>query len=313
MFLNTTLFGFGLGFAATLIWSSFYLVGRVLFGTFSADPFVLSFLRYLLAGIFLLVPLATSRRIGLLCQVVREQWRFLLLLGFFGTFGEGFLVLYSLHFTSAARSSLFANFSPLFTVLLAWPLLQEPVGKRKMAGVLLGLIGMIVAVTSGGGRDLFRASGGTLPGDLLALGSGFFWAIYTVLGRRVTGFPPLVVVTAAIFFGNAMTLLFVLLAKRPFLLPCTIPFWASVIYIGVVSAGIANVLWLSALERVEAGKLGMLGYLSVLLTMGSAVIFLKEEIPFRFLFGAICVCGGIVLTLLSPGKRHAIISSGTDK
>jgi drug/metabolite transporter (DMT)-like permease len=307
MMQNKSLFGFLCGLGSVLLWGSFYVVGRfLLFGNHTVGPVFFTFLRFFLAGLFLLIVLACQRRLPEIKRALQQDFRLFLILGAVGILGEGVLVFASLKYTTAARSCLFANASPIFTALLAYFAAKEALGQRKVLGMVIGFMGILLAVLGQGKGDIFSGQSSYL-GDLLALFSGVCWAFYTVLSRKATSkYGGLVNGTAAIVLGDAMLLALTLCLKNPIRINFSLSFWLYALYMGIFPSALAYVLWVSALKHVEAGKLGSLGYVSALLTMTFSFLLLKERIDPIFIGGAIFVLSGIYFMLMerSPFVRR---------
>lgn len=67
--------------------------------------------------------------------------------------------------------------SPVIAVVLSWAVLKEQLTLRKGISLMLGMVGMLVIIQPGGAIDL---------GILLALGSGFFFALYMLATRQAS-------------------------------------------------------------------------------------------------------------------------------
>ncbi|MGI5921126.1 MAG: DMT family transporter [Syntrophomonadaceae bacterium] len=101
------------------------------------------------------------------------------------TLGSGvFLALHlgfwitSLGFTSVSSSVLFTNLQVIFVLIFSALFLKEKVNSWVTGGILTALAGSILIVQG----DL---QSGRLLGDMLALLSGFFVAVYFLIGREV--------------------------------------------------------------------------------------------------------------------------------
>ncbi len=124
------------------------------------------------------------------------------LAGFFLALHFGFWIT-SLSYTSVASSVLFTNLQVIFVIIFSAFFLKERIQSGAMLGVFIALTGSAVI----GGGDLLN---GRIWGDLLALASGLFFAIYLLIGRRlreeVDIWPYTVVISgiAAIFLAGAV-------------------------------------------------------------------------------------------------------------
>ena len=294
--------GLGLGLLATVFWASLYVVTRLLFGNFTVDPLTLTFLRFLMASVFFVgLAAVMGRGRELFRALVRHGWTFAFL-GLTGVFGEGALQFYSLQYTTAARSCLFANASPILTALIAAMLLKEPITPRMAAGMAVGLLAMILGMGGQAGSDQFMGRS-SYTGDLLALMSAVCWSVYTVGGIGVTRqYGGLISASAAMLAGTAITLAFLLATGRPVFPAMPAPVWWGMAYLGVGASGLAYVAWFSALKYLKAGELGAFGYISTMITAALAMLLVKERLTLTFGIAFAGVLLGVWL-MTTPGRR----------
>ena len=215
---------------------------------------------------------------------------------------ESALCFAAAKYTTAARTSLFANTSPVFTLLISFIFAKEVLTGRKIAGVLMGLTGVIIAAVSRGSDAFTTNALSTLGGDMLALVSGVFWAIFTVFGGEAS----------SRYNGVFCTVLYRicgLLVMTPVLFFCDISFtlpwqvWVGLLYMALVSGGFAVWLWSYAQKHVEPGVLGSFGYLSAICATLFSMIFLKESITPPFIIAFVMILGGMTL-IISSGKKE---------
>ena len=79
----------------------------------------------------------------------------------------------------AGRSAILAYTLPVWSVLFSLVLLHEPLSRRKLIGLALGMLGMVVLL-----GDDFRQVQRSPMGTLFILGAAISWAFGTVLLRR---------------------------------------------------------------------------------------------------------------------------------
>jgi drug/metabolite transporter (DMT)-like permease len=112
-----------------------------------------------------------------------------LALGVYGLFGFHFLLFIALRHAPPVEANLVNYLWPLFMVVLA-PVLLPGVSLRPLhvVAALLGFAGAAIAIL--GARSGASANaGGSYWGFLLALGSAFIWASYSLWTQRVAAFP----------------------------------------------------------------------------------------------------------------------------
>jgi drug/metabolite transporter (DMT)-like permease len=101
------------------------------------------------------------------------------LLALFNITGWNALVLFGLQQLPAGRSAILAYTMPIWSVLFSLVLVHEPLSKRKVAGLALGMIGMALLL-----GDEVRHFQRTPTAALLILGASVCWAFGTVLVRK---------------------------------------------------------------------------------------------------------------------------------
>lgn len=243
---------------------------------------------FLLTGCALLI----GSLIGLVLSRFRlQQWKVpapTLALGVYGLFGFHFLLFIALRHAPPVQANLVNYLWPLGIVLMA-PLFLP--GMRlhglHIAAALLGFAGAALAIV--GGRDL---QGGFAWGYIPALGSAFIWASYSLLTRRVPAFP-----SAAIgLFGLVSGLLSLLchaLLESPVAL--NTHDWMLLAAMGLGPLGGAFYLWDAALKRGDARQIGVLSFLTPLLST-LALLWLRGEWPSASVaLAAVMIVGAAVL------------------
>jgi len=305
--LNGKPLGFLLAFVATALWASFYIVSRFAFGGIDAglDPVWMSFLRYLMASSALVLVCLFAGRGRALLNALKEDAAAFALLGLLGIALQGLLVFWALKYTTAARCSLFANLSPVFTVAIAFFALREGLGWRKLAGMSLGFAGAAIATFGQGGSDMYF-SGSAFPGDMMALASGVFWAAYTVFGRRIVfKHGGLVSATLSMCMGAATLLAFTVLSGRSLSFDISPRLWLATAYLGLFGGAFAFFCWFAALKRLSAGETGAFGYLSVAITPLLSFLTLKESFSASFWVSMAAIVSGVLLMMERPAQDSA--------
>ncbi|MBR7105302.1 MAG: DMT family transporter [Lentisphaeria bacterium] len=286
---------------ATTIWAGNYPVSRLLFngtGAENLDEWWTAFLRSSL-GIFVMLPVSLCVKEGSWKDFGRQwkaDWKmFVFLSGC--CVAENVICFVALKYTTSARASLMANASPLFTLLISVLAAKEVFTGRKILGLLMGLAGIILTASSKGG-DAFSNGLSMLLGDLLALVSGVFWAFFTVFGSNVASRYNGAFCTALYRFGGMFFMIPVLIYfKSRISFDFTPSVWCGLVYLSVVSSGLAVWLWSVAQRYVEPGVLGSFGYLGALFAAGFSLIFLKERISVGFILAFCLILGGMALVI----------------
>lgn len=157
-----------------LIWGCNWPVLKI--GVTEVPPLTFRTITLLFAALGML---AVSRLSGDSIRVPRELWGKVAALAFFNIAGWNGLVLFGVQQLPAGRSAIISYTMPIWTVLFSLPLLNEPLSGRKIAGLVLGTIGMALLLGDDI-RHLQRAP----TAALLIVGAAMSWALGTVLLRK---------------------------------------------------------------------------------------------------------------------------------
>ena len=123
--------------------------------------------------------LAVARFSGDAVRIAREHWGKVAVLALLNIAGWNGLVLFGVQLLPAGRSAIIAYTMPLWATIIATLVLNEPLSKRKAAGLGLGMVGMALLL----GEEV-RAIERAPFGALMILGAAVVWACGTVLLRK---------------------------------------------------------------------------------------------------------------------------------
>lgn len=123
--------------------------------------------------------LAVAMFYGDSVRIARPLWGKVAVLALFNIAGWNGLVMFGVQQLPAGRSAILAFTMPIWSVLFSLALLHEPLSKRKIAGMVLGMLGMGLLL----GDDL-RHLERTPTAALLIVGAAISWALGTVLMRK---------------------------------------------------------------------------------------------------------------------------------
>ena len=180
--------------ATLLLWSGNWIVARAVRDEISPGIATAGRLAIVL---FVLLPFVFFSLKEKLKSLQAKDSKILLALGFFGGGLHLALQWLGLHYTTATSGILYLSTSPVFILLLARPLLGEPIAPRQWLGVAVSFLGIYLIANQGRvGALSFNV------GDLMAIASMAMWAGYTVflrLRRDALDTPEFLVVIC--FFG----------------------------------------------------------------------------------------------------------------
>ncbi|OQW88819.1 MAG: EamA family transporter [Rhodoferax ferrireducens] len=277
-----------LALGAIALWGSLAALGVALG---HVPPFLLTGLS-LLIGSLVALPLSGFNL---------ARWRVplpTLALGIYGLFAYHFLLFLALRHAPPVQANLVNYLWPLLIVVLA-PVLLPGMTLRPVHifAALLGFAGAAVVILGGprAAGAVSNSEGLWAWGYVPALGAALIWASYSLLTKRVAAFP-----TAAIgSFALASGLLSLLC--HAFLEPATTlsgQDWLLIAIIGLGPMGAAFFLWDKALKLGDARHIGILSYLTPLLSTG--VLTLVSHKPLTWNVG---VAAGMIVAAAWLGTR----------
>ncbi|OGB33084.1 MAG: permease [Burkholderiales bacterium RIFCSPHIGHO2_02_FULL_66_10] len=268
-----------LALGAMALWASLAALGVSLS---HVPPFLLTGLA-LLVGSVIALPLS---------RFDWRQWRIppsTLVLGVYGLFGYHFLFFISLRHAPPVQANLVNYLWPLGIVVMA-PLFLPGVSltARHVLAALIGFAGAVLAILGRGGTGETVWAWGYIP----ALGSAFIWASYSLLTKRVRAFPTAAIGSFALVSGLLSLLCHAWLEPATAL---SARDWGLIALLGLGPLGGAFFLWDAALKRGDARQIGVLSFLTPLLST-LTLLWVRGEAPSAsVVLAAVMIIGAAVM------------------
>ncbi|HXY80789.1 MAG TPA: DMT family transporter [Gaiellaceae bacterium] len=199
--------------------------------------------------------------------------------------------VYGLKLAHASTVALLLGATPVFIGLISLALGLEQLSRAFWIGAGITFAGVaLIAAAAGEGLSA------GLKGDLLAIGTAFTWACYTVtiapLMRRYSPFRISALVLAIGWVPLA-------LASIPQLASQEFSFgWKTWLGFGYAVIGplfLTNILWFTAIDRVGPSRAALFGNLQPFFAVFFALILLSETLHSLEIVGGILIFAGILL------------------
>ncbi len=205
--------------------------------------------------------------------------------------------------TTAANTIYLQSTAPLYLALLAPWLLREPTRRQDL--VFMAAVGLGLALFFVGVDAPAETAPDPVRGNLLALGSGLFWAL-TVCGLRWmgSGGGERGSAAVAVVAGNVIAFL----AALPFALPFgshAAVDWALIGYLGVFQIALAYVLVTRALTTMPALEASLILLIEPVLNPVWAWIFQGERPGVWALVGGGVILGATAIRAVLDTRRGA--------
>lgn len=269
--------GWLLFLAMSLIWGIPYLLIKVAVAELSPATLVLA--RTAVAAV-LLTPVALSR--GQLVPLVRH-WRPLLAYTVVELCIPWYLLAVAEQTLSSSLTGLLLATVPLASAVLVVATGHEPLGPRRVLGLLVGFAGVAALV----GVDV--GTGDLAAVAALAVVAVCYAAGPFILARRLSGQPELAVVAGSLLISTVAYLPFGI-AQAPATMPSTATVLA-VLALGVVCTAAAFLLFFKLIAEVGPARATVITYVNpaVALALGVAVLDEPFTVAMALGFGLILI------------------------
>jgi drug/metabolite transporter (DMT)-like permease len=260
------------------------------------SPFTVAATRFTIAT--LLLALWAVRRGGLV-RPSRRDLPLVLALGATAVAGYNALFLYGLELAPASDGAIIVpGLAPVFTVLIAWPVLGERIGRRGVAGLVLAFAGLVAVIGPTGGID-----GDRLLGALLFVAGAACWGVYSVLGKFATARFGAVRATLYATTTGALLLLPFAIAESGWskLAAASGSAWASILYLAVFGTVLAFVLFYEGISRIGASRATAFALLIPIFGVLGSVLILDESIGAGTFVGGVAILAGLWLVQQPSG------------
>lgn len=287
-----------------VIWGSTWAAGRFLsYGLNEDSPATLSpatsaWLRYAFAVSVFFAWSIVSRgeRSFRFLPPDRKSWIFSIWLGFLGTMAYQLLFMHGMSWTAAGDASLIIPMNPVFTVLLAIPMLGQKISTRMSLGLLVGISGVVVVVgwSPNSGIPIEHR----ILGDTMILFAALSWAATSNLTKIMLswekGYSSLEIVVW--YSVSGWILLSPWMLFENWGLPIPEPSsaeWLTIAYLGIISTVLSYVLFAKGIELIGPTAAASYVFLVPVFGVLGGWLLLDEEIGVSMILGFILIVVGV--------------------
>ena len=267
----------------SLVWGSAFLFTDVVVEEVPPSTIVAG--RMLLASTFLLTVALAGRR-GL---PPRNTWALLLVLAAVNNVVPFSLITWAQqHITSSLAATLNATM-PLFTVLIVVAATEERIDAERLVGVAVGFAGAVVVI----GPDFGDITGSNMLGDLAVIGASACFAVGTVIARQRLRGDPIVMAGGQMVWGALLAVPIALAVNGTpdMAVPAKVALsWA---FLGLVSSGVAYVVFFTLVQRMSATQVSVVSYLIPLTATVLGWAVLDEPLGLNLFAGMALILAGL--------------------
>ena len=258
----------------------------------SIDPYLLAFLRFLIALLALLPIMAFRRSLRLPSP---REWPLFIFIALCGA-GATVLVVIGIGQTNSVVSAILLNTNPLIIALLAPLLISEQLTVKKSLALTAGFIGVILIVLNGQSLSAL-------------INSEYFWGSFIVLIAAllsglnkiyskglVRTYDGLYVTFFAVVLGTSVLSVIVgFTGKFGQITQLTGTDVISVLLIGIVASAVPWTIWTSSLKHLDVHVAASFMLLIPIFAMFYSFLFLSEQFTVWMLLGLLLTSGGVYL------------------
>jgi len=267
------------------MWGTSFLFTSLALETF--EPIFITHIR-LVMGAMVLTLFAYLK--GLRLPSNLKSWGIFLLLGFFGNALPFFLIAWGQQAVPSGKAGVLMAVMPMVTLILAhfW-VTGERLNRYKISGVIIGFMGVVLLL-----NPALQAASSLLR-ELAILLAASCYALNAILVRKLSSFHP-VIGGAGMLIGASLLMLPLFLSQTfQFTSPAPLQ-WFSLIWLGVISTGVASLVYFFIILRAGPSFLANINFLVPVVAFFTGAIILNEAVTLSSLLALVVILSGIVLT-----------------
>ena len=213
------------------------------------------------------------------------------------------LITFAEQSVESALAAVLNGAVPLVTIVVAALFLHdEPITVNRLVGLAVGYGGVIILVSRGltglGGED-------ALVGEVALLGSTVSYGVGAVYARRnIRGLRPMIPALFQVLFAFLIVAVLALAFERPFEVRWNTDAVVAIVWLGLLSSGLAYLVFFRLLSRVGATRTSLVAYLLPVVGIVSGALMFGEQVDARILLGTGLVIGGVALVNSRFGERR---------
>ena len=271
----------------SVLWGgSYFFVGEALH---ELPPLTIVMARIVL-GAVLLLPLL--KPLGGALPTSLAGWFPFLVMGLLNNVIPFSLIVAGQTYIASGLASVLNATTPLFTVLVMAGFGEEKLIARRIVGVVIGLIGVVVLR----GPGLGSTPGQTI-GILLCLGGALSYGFSGLWGRRkLNGVPPITSATCQLICSSVIMMIIAGAFERPWQLPMpSIATWLALIGLATLATALAYIVFFDILARSGATNVMLVTLLVPVTAILLGTLVLGEPLTLSEIAGALIIAASLLV------------------
>ena len=295
---------------AVFTWSFSEIIVKLLQG--SIGVFSLSFFRFFIGGVCLLVVLILKRDITGIWKMIKENWKLLLIASCLALGLSNVIYFIGITYTQANIGATLYTTYPIWITIYSIFILNERGNlKLKFIGIVIGILGVAILMTNFNLIAFFSSE--NLFGNVLVLLGAIIWGFYSVLGKKIQMNEPELSNSALKFSMLSMFLacipIFTILIFTPEFddfMNYDLESWFWILFMGIISTGLGIFLLFEGIKHIETSRGMSLAFFKPIFATILAYFILNELPTLALLFSII-----LIIISISLINRRSFIEKDT--
>jgi len=189
-----------------------------------------------------------------------------------------------------------------FMILLAFICFKETPDTIKIIGITIAIIGTFFLAGSPNSIDNPLAF-------ILMIISAFFWALYSVVLKKINSPSAFGLIAWVALFSAVMNLVLSLIFENnpiATITSATISNWVGLVYTSIFGLILAHGIWGYLMSNHEISKVAPMILLTPIFGVFGGVFLLKEELSTLMIIGTFLMLVGIAITFIRKPKKKQI-------
>jgi drug/metabolite transporter (DMT)-like permease len=280
-------------FFLSFVWGGAFMAMSVALDDFG--PFTVAAGRISIGALALLSVAAVTHPRDLLIRDPKTLL-FMLMLGIMNFALPFSLLAWGLQHVPSAFAGVAMGSSPIFVLVLAYLFVpDEQIGPRRIIGVILGFVGLVVLILPGIAAE--GSEGGSAAARIACVAASLCYSIGAILIRRAPPIPPLVFTAGMLTAGSVILSPLALLLEGMPEITGERATWA-ILYAGLIPTGLAFLLRVVLIQAAGPIFMSLVAYIVPIWAVILGVVLLNETLTIGTYVGAAIILSGVGLTQL---------------
>ena len=284
--------------AVGIIWGSAFMSTRLALDGFG--PWTVAAGRVSIAALALiLIGFASGQGINKIKGI--RAWSFVFAYSIISVAFALSILSWGQQYVTSAFAGVAMGIGPLLVLPLAAVFSQdEGIGPKRIAGVVLGFIGLCVLI----GPTAFSSSGKTLEfwGQLACIGTASGYAIGSLITRRAPKMPPLAFAAASLALGSLFLLpLMYFIEGLPEFTSESAAY--ALLYAALIPTALAAVIRVRVITTAGSVFMSLTSYMVPIWSVLFGATLMGEILPKQLFFGLALILAGIALSQMRNWRR----------